>query len=204
MNAPLILGSASPRRAALLAQLGAPFEVRAADVDETPKPREEPVAYVRRMAREKARALAPQHPGCLLLTADTSVFVGPRILGKPSDANHARQMLRDLSARSHTVCTALSVVLDERLEECCVSTSVEFIELDDALIEAYLATDEPWDKAGAYAIQGLAASFVRAVHGSVSNVIGLPLAETRELFARFDLHLRVAPGADAAMRSVAG
>ncbi len=181
----LLLGSASPRRAQLLAQLGLRFQQRAAAIDETPRDGEPPRTYVRRMAEEKAAALASALGGedgsGTLLTADTTVILDGRSLGKPVGAEDARTMLRDLSGREHEVCTAVCVMRDQIQRHCLVSTQVEFAELSEELIDCYLATDEPWDKAGAYAIQGSGGAFVRRVSGSVSNVIGLPLVETREL-----------------------
>ena len=188
----LILGSASPRRSELLKQLGATFEVRAADIDETPGDGEDPRSYVQRMAREKAEAL-PREEGEILLTADTTVILDDRSLGKPECADHAREMLHALSARDHSVCTAVAVLDEEGQGSVSVETVVTFIELTDTMINQYLETDEPWDKAGAYGIQGLAGSFVRRVQGSVSNVIGLPQAETRELLAARGMRLGVSP-----------
>ena len=179
MTSTLVLGSASPRRARLLAQLGVTFTQRGADIDETPATGEAPRTYVQRIAREKARALQGSAP--LLLTADTTVIAQGQCLGKPEDRAQARDMLERLSASEHEVCTAVCLLADSTLSELLVCTRVEFITLTGRLIEAYLDTAEPWDKAGAYAIQGLAGSFVRRIEGSVSNVIGLPLAETREL-----------------------
>jgi septum formation protein len=192
----LVLGSASPRRAELLAQLGLPFEQRSADIDETPGPSEAPLSYVVRMAREKAAALREQGVAGRLLTADTTVIVDGRSLGKPADRVEGRAMLRSLSGRRHEVCTAVCCAASDgssaSLWECSVLTGVEFMPLSDALIDAYLDGDEPWDKAGAYAIQGIAGSFVRRIEGSVSNVIGLPLVETRELLSAAGLHPGVA------------
>ena len=185
---PLILGSASPRRADLLAQLDISFTVLAADIDETPIPGEAAVDYVQRMAREKAAALsARRSPRCgdVLLTADTTVVLDGESFGKPRDAQDARQMLESLSGRRHDVYTALCVCQGAQSEGRLVHTAVEFTALTPALINAYLATDEPWDKAGAYALQGRGGSFVRRIDGSVTNVIGLPLVETRELLALF-------------------
>ncbi|WOJ94997.1 Maf family protein [Congregibacter variabilis] len=182
----LVLGSASPRRADLLAQLGLKFQVTAADIDETPQLDEAPRSYVQRMAEEKADALADLGSS-LLLTADTTVVLDEVSLGKPQDAAQARQMLERLSDRSHEVYTAVCARQGLCSETVLVRTLVEFAPLTPALIDAYLSTDEPWDKAGAYAIQGLAGSFVRRIDGSVSNVIGLPLVETRELLADFGL-----------------
>lgn len=182
----LVLGSASPRRAELLAQLGLSFTVVGADIDETPQPGEAPRDYVLRMAQEKADALA-EPASVLLLTADTTVVLDDVSLGKPRDSADARHMLQALSNRCHEVYTAICLRRGSRSETALVRTVVEFTTLPPALIDAYLSTEEPWDKAGAYAIQGLAGSFVRGINGSVSNVIGLPLVETRELLAHFGI-----------------
>lgn len=176
----LLLGSASPRRAALLSQLGLPFSVRAADIDERVRGDEAPEQYVARLAREKAAALADSS-ATVVLTADTTVCVDGRILGKPIDADDARGMLSLLSGRDHQVCTGVCVTAGSGNAVVVVTTTVRFCELGEPLLNAYLATDEPWDKAGAYAIQGLAGSFIARIEGSYSNVVGLPLVETREL-----------------------
>ncbi|WP_439101878.1 Maf family protein [Congregibacter sp.] len=182
----LVLGSASPRRAELLRQLGVGFTVYAADIDETLLSGEQPRDYVERMAREKSEAL-DLASGTVLLTADTTVVLREQSLGKPDDKEHARAMLNALSGRSHEVLTAMCARDHGHTELVVVRTLVEFGELSRGLIEEYLATDEPWDKAGAYALQGLGGSFVLRVDGSVSNVIGLPLFEARELLQRFGL-----------------
>lgn len=175
----LLLGSASPRRAQLLAQLGVSFEQCPADIDETPREGEDPLVYVQRIAREKASALDGR--SARLLTADTTVVLAGRSLGKPGDRAEARFMLERLSGAEHAVCTAVCLKAGGRLRELRVLTTVEFGPIPGRLLEAYLDTPEPWDKAGAYAIQGLGGSFVRRIAGSVTNVIGLPLVETREL-----------------------
>ncbi|EAQ98986.1 Maf family protein [Congregibacter litoralis] len=182
----LVLGSASPRRTELLQQLGLAFTVCPADIDETPFSDEAPRDYVERMAREKSAALDLKE-STVLLTADTSVVLEEQSLGKPENKDHARAMLTALSGRSHEVLTAVCARDPARSEVIVVRTVVEFGELSGRLIDDYLATDEPWDKAGAYALQGLGGSFVRRVEGSVSNVIGLPLFELRELLQRFGL-----------------
>jgi septum formation protein len=189
----LLLGSASPRRAQLLSQLGVSFAQRPADIDESAREGEDPVVYVQRMAREKALAL-DEH-AALLLTADTTVVLHGESLGKPVDRREARSMLERLSGTEHEVCTAVCLKAGDRLQELTVCTTVEFAALPARLIEAYLDTGEPWDKAGAYAIQGLAGSFVRRVNGSVSNVIGLPLLETRELLEAAGVATGLAPTA---------
>lgn len=174
------LGSASPRRAELLAQLGLEFDIRSADIDETPADGEQAQLYVQRMARQKGEALLEVCSG-VLLTADTIVVLDGEILGKPRDPRDAKQMLETLSARSHDVYTAVSIENDGHRQDALVHTRVSFMALDSALIDSYLATAEPWDKAGAYGIQGVAGSFVERIEGSITNVIGLPLVETRSL-----------------------
>lgn len=173
----LVLASRSPRRRELLALLGLPFTVCPAAVDETPRPAERPESYVLRTARDKAAAVS----GRAVLAADTAVVADGLILGKPRDGDHAREMLERLSGRRHLVHTGVVLRCEGQLRERRVSTAVAFAPLDERQLQAYLAGDEPWDKAGAYGIQGAAAAFVRAINGSYSNVVGLPLVETREL-----------------------
>lgn len=194
----LVLGSASPRRAELLSQLGLSFTVVAADIDETPQADEDPQDYVQRIAQEKSDALVVGGAD-VLLTADTTVVLDGSSLGKPRDAREARCMLEALSGRTHEVYTAMCARNRMQSETVIVATSVEFTALTPSLIADYLSTDEPWDKAGAYAIQGCAGSFVRRIDGSVSNVIGLPLVEARELLRRFT----IAAGVGEAMSSIA-
>ncbi len=189
----LVLASQSPRRRELLAQLGVALEVRPADADESVLPGEPPHEYVLRVAREKARAVA----GPVVLAADTAVVLGREVLGKPRDAEDARRMLRALSATSHEVLTAVCVrrtqpALAVELD-VVVTTRVRFARLGDAEIDWYVSTGEPLDKAGAYAIQGAGGAFVLGVEGSVSNVVGLPLAETAELLARAGFPLPWSP-----------
>ncbi len=181
MAAELILASASPRRLQLLAQIGVvPDRVVAADIDETPHRDETPRLLVARLAREKAAACAAA--GCFTLAADTVVAVGRRILGKPGDAAQARAFLTVLSGRRHHVLTAVTLVgpdgaAGHRLSE----SSVVFKRLSLGEIERYLAGGEWVGKAGGYAIQGVAAGFVRQMAGSYSGVVGLPLFETVQL-----------------------
>ena len=177
----LILGSASPRRLALLAQIGvAPHEVRPADIDEAPAKGELPRPYCRRMAREKAMAI-PTAPGEALLTADTTVAVGRRILGKPADEGEARAFLDLLSGRRHRVFTAVALRAADRLWERDSATTLKLKRLERREIEAYLATGDWRGKAGGYGIQGPAAAFVPWLQGSYTGVVGLPLAETAGL-----------------------
>ncbi|MHA1528751.1 MAG: Maf family protein [Alphaproteobacteria bacterium] len=177
----LILGSASPRRRDLLAQIGVvPDEVRATGIDETPLKGELPHPYVDRMAREKAAAIAVG-PEDLVLAADTEVSIGRRILGKPVDEAEAVRFLLLLSGRRHRVTTALCLRLGERLWLRRVETRVKFKRLSDTEISAYIRSDEWRGKAGGYAIQGLAGAFIPEINGSYTNVVGLPLTETAAL-----------------------
>jgi nucleoside triphosphate pyrophosphatase len=173
----LVLASGSPRRRDLLALLGLPFEVLPADVDESPMPGELPIDLVRRLAIDKIEALdAIDGPDLVVLAADTTVEVDGEILGKPIDADDARRMLRSLSARTHLVHTAVAVRRDGRTVHEVVTTSVTMATMSHEAIEWYLASGEPMDKAGAYAIQGVGGAFVAEIQGSASNVVGLPLA----------------------------
>ncbi len=176
---PLLLASASPRRRELLERVGVPLEVRPADVDEEPQPGEPPIEYVARIARAKAIAVK-RRPAQWVLAADTTVTIDGVILGKAATNEEAAAMLRRLSGRVHQVITAFTVI-GELVETAGTATSdVAMIGLDDAEIVDYVASGEWRGKAGAYAIQGIAAAFVREVHGSVTNVIGLPLVEVLE------------------------
>ena len=187
-----VLASSSPRRRALLRRLGHPFRVIAPDIDETPRRGERPTAFVRRAAMEKALAVAARLPPLrrgrrrIVMGCDTIVVLGQRILGKPRDALEARQMLRALSGRTHVVLSGLYVRMESarerpRQRRRVVKTVVQFRDLSPDEIERYVATGEPMDKAGAYAIQGRAAAMVRAIRGSWTNVVGLPLAELVDL-----------------------
>jgi septum formation protein len=170
----LILASASPRRRELLEQLGFTLDVRPAEADETPRAGEPPREYVLRVACDKARAV----PGQIVLAADTAVVLGGMILGKPRDPDDARRMLRALAGVPHEVLTGVCVRSDSTERTVVVAAEVRIDPLTDAQIDWYVSTGEPLDKAGAYAIQGIAGAFVRELRGSVSNVVGLPLAET--------------------------
>jgi len=175
----LVLASGSPRRRELLASAGLVFEVRPADIDESPRTAESPTDYVRRLSIEKAAASV--RPGEIVIAADTTVEVDGMILEKPTGEADARRMLALLSARSHHAHTGVTVRSPDASETVVVSTVVTFVALTDEAIDWYLATGEAHDKAGAYGIQGAAARFVERIEGSVSNVIGLPLAETLAL-----------------------
>ena len=184
----LVLASASPRRAELLRAAGFDVDVLPAEVDETMDVEETPDGYVRRVAQLKAQTVARRMPGRVVLGADTIVVVDHDVLGKPADAEDARRMLRRLSGREHVVMTAVCLVnpaaregASKRLELRVVRTTVEFSPLSGAEIDWYIASGEPMDKAGAYAVQGLAARFVARVDGSYSNIVGLPVAVVYDL-----------------------
>ncbi len=178
---PFVLGSGSPRRLELLAQIGVvPDAVRPPDIDETPLARELPRPYSSRMAREKAQAVAAK-PGDIVLCADTTVALGRRIFGKPEDAAEAASFLIALAGRRHRVITAIAVRRDDKLWERDVVTTVKMKRLSDDELNAYLASEDWKGKAGAYAIQGPAGAFVPWIQGSFTGVVGLPLAETATL-----------------------
>jgi septum formation protein len=173
----IILASASPRRAELLRAAGIDFDVRPADIDEAIRPGEAAGDYVSRLAEAKARAVHERDGNQTVLAADTAVVVDGQILGKPMDEADAKRMLRMIGGRTHEVLTAVSIfypgeIVDTRTDV----TTVEFAELSDGDIEWYVSSGEPMDKAGAYAVQGLASRFVTRVEGSYSNVVGLPIA----------------------------
>ena len=187
----LILASASPRRSALLAQAGLRFEVHPAEIPEDPLPGEEPVAYVTRLAREKAEAVfrklweggngIQENAGrgganLAVLGADTTVVLDAMILGKPADAADAARMLRLLSGRSHRVITGVALATAQGVEVAAEVTAVRFLSLSDEEIADYVASGEPMDKAGAYAVQGRAARWIPRIDGCYFNVMGLPLA----------------------------
>lgn len=194
----LYLASRSLRRRELLKQIGVGFELlllreaagRPPDVDEGVQPGEDPVAYVQRLAREKAdiawlrlchRRLM-RHP---VLTADTTVSLQGEVLGKPGDRNEAVSMLKRLSGTTHEVHTAVAIIFDRQLETALSSTTVSFAELSDEEINQYVASGDPMDKAGAYGIQGRAGAYVKSLSGSYTGVVGLPLYETDQLLRRF-------------------
>ena len=176
----LVLASASPRRAELLRGAGFRFEIITADVDESVRAGESPGRYVGRLAESKARAVAARAGGRAVLGADTVVVCGDAILGKPADVADAKRMLRMLSGRTHQVMTGVCLLAAHR-SEGVATTSVEFAQLTSAEIDWYAASGEPSDKAGAYAIQGLASRFVTRIEGSYSNVVGLPVALVYDL-----------------------
>ncbi|MGH9469352.1 MAG: Maf family protein [Terriglobia bacterium] len=180
---PLILASRSPRRAELLKNAGVDFTIRAADLDETRLAGESAEEYVCRLAREKAlRVSRFAPPGSLVLGADTAVAIAGRVFGKPANAADAIQMLRLLSGATHRVLTGFCIVQTSEKVEALrhESTAVTFRPLTQEEIERYVASGEPLDKAGAYAIQGAASSFVTRVNGSIPNVVGLPVGSVIE------------------------
>ena len=180
MKQSLILASASPRRRELIAYTGLPFEAYSADAEEIKSG--EPRALVMENARRKAHAAAKAYPGRMVLSADTVVYLDGRVLGKPKDETEARDMLRRLSGNTHTVYTGVCVIGEDGREFADADASrVEFVPLSEEAIAWYIATEEPMDKAGAYAVQGRAGMFVRRIEGSYSNVIGLPMALVRDM-----------------------
>ena len=179
----LILGSGSPRRLELLAQIGlTPDEIRAPDIDETPRKAEQPRPYCIRLAREKVNAV-PASADEIVLCADTTVALGRRIMGKPEDAGEAAEFLLSLSGRRHRVITAVAVKLGEKIWERDVVTHVKMKRLSDVELNSYLASNDWQGKAGGYAIQGPASAFIPWISGSFSAVVGLPLAESAALLA---------------------
>lgn len=180
----LVLASASARRRDLLARLGIPLEVIPADVDESVLPDEDPLVYVGRIARMKAGAIASKlelagagEPGRWVLAADTTVTIDGLILGKAESDDEAARMLRALSGRTHQVFTAFVLARGSRMHESIVKTDVAMVEMSEDVIADYVACREWVGKAGAYALQGIAGSLVSSISGSVTNVIGLPVAE---------------------------
>lgn len=186
MHLKIILASQSPRRVALLKQIGIDCLVMPADVDETALPDESPSDYVLRLAAQKAQAIANKLPNqdLPILAADTTVALGLQILGKPEHDVDAFNMLKQLSGSTHQVHTAIAVAFKGKLETAINSTQVEMMLLSDAMISEYIASGEHKDKAGSYAIQGLAACWIKKITGSYTGVMGLPLHETSLLLNR--------------------
>ena len=183
-DARVILASASPRRRELLAQIGVAHLVDAADIDEAGRPGEAPRDYVLRIAHTKAATVAARHPAeCIVVAADTAVVVDGEPFGKPRDAADAARMLRRLAGRTHEVLTAVVARRGQRARALMVATRVTLRALTEGEITAYCASDEPYDKAGGYAIQGRAGAFVSHLDGSYSGTVGLPLCETVSLLA---------------------
>jgi septum formation protein len=171
----VVLASASPRRRELLNLIGIPHDVRPANVDETMRLREAPRRHAERLAREKASAIAVRDPNLITIGADTVVVINRKVLGKPADAEDAARMLGMLSGREHTVITAVAVSRGRELRSAIEEVRVKVRRLSDEEIEAYIATGEPMDKAGAYGIQGFGATIVERIEGDYFSVMGLPL-----------------------------
>jgi septum formation protein len=171
----VVLASSSPRRRELLTLVGISHDVQPANIDETLRSRETPRRYAERLAREKASAIATRDPNLITIGADTIVVINRKILGKPVDADQAGAMLRQLSGREHTVVTAVAVSRGRKLRSAVEEVRVRFRNLRDDEIEAYIATGEPMDKAGAYGIQGYGATIVECIDGDYFAVMGLSL-----------------------------
>lgn len=190
--AQFILASASPRRKELLEKAGYTFAVLVSDADETLPDGISPEEAVRLNAARKAQAVSALHPGDVVLGCDTVVAIGGKILGKPRSAAEAKEMLRQLSGRIHTVYSGVCITDGTKETVFAVATDVTFYALSEATIDAYAATGEPMDKAGAYGIQGLGCVLVREISGDYSNVVGLPLSESARALATFGVSGRVA------------
>lgn len=179
----LVLASASPRRHDLLKKLGCEFVVDTANVDESHESTESPTVYVERVARMKAAAVLKRNPSGAILAADTTVAHNGKIFGKPRHQQHAFNMWQALSDDEHQVITAVCLAADDQILCEVVTTSVRFCKIEPQQMDFYWQSGEPQDKAGGYAIQGLASAWVTQVEGSYSNVVGLPLFETNKLLA---------------------
>ena len=189
MSNQIILASASPRRRELLDQIKVSYQIHAVDLDETPWPNEQPLAYVKRVAAEKSALCVEQlKPVLPVLAADTSVILGDIIMGKPKNQADALNMLMQLSGKTHQVVSALSLRGREHFEALSI-TDVTFRDLSEQEMLDYWETGEPIDKAGSYAIQGLGGLFVQSIVGSFSGVVGLPLFETAQLLSKQGIEL---------------
>jgi septum formation protein len=172
----LILASGSPRRAEILTSVGWEFEKHVADIDETEGANESPEDYVVRLAKEKAAAVAEKYPEAIVLGADTTVVIDDRIIAKPNDLDHAREMLRMLSGRWHEVLTGVAVAQSGAIRADLQSTRVKFVPMTDDEIHFLADEGDPLDKAGAYAVQAQAALFIEGIEGDYWNVVGLPIS----------------------------
>ena len=188
---PIILASSSPRRHEILRRLGLSFTIASADVDETVDKSLRPLEVARELALRKARAVAPQYSQVLIIAADTVVVIDDRILGKPIDTNDALAMLITLQGREHDVYSGLAVIAaaNQHTAASCEQTTVVFRPISEKEARAYIATGEPMGKAGAYAIQGLGAIFVKEIHGDYFNVVGLPVFKLAQLLHQFGLDI---------------
>lgn len=182
----LILASASPRRRELLASIGLDFDVRPSDVPEIHQEGEAPEEYVARLSREKAQAVAKRNPSRWIIAADTTVMIGERLLEKPADAADAARMLGMIAGKTHIVYTGVTLehAGNDYSETRVAESEVRMLPLSENDIAWYVATGEPLDKAGAYAVQGRGAMFIDSIHGSYTNVVGLPLATLFEMLRR--------------------
>jgi septum formation protein len=179
--ADIILASSSPRRQELLTQLGLDFDIFSPDVDETVQENESVTDYVERLARHKAQVVLSQFPSAIVIAADTSLSVNGKIIGKPASKRHAFEIWSKLSGQWHDVYSGICVATSAQVLSQVVRTQVEFQQLNQVEMEKYWATGEPIGKAGAYAIQGIAAQYIPQIKGSYSNVVGLPLHEIAQL-----------------------
>ena len=186
----VVLASASPRRRQLLELIGIEHDIQPANIDESVRPRETPARYAERLAREKASVVASRDPDRITIAADTTVVVNKKVLGKPEDEEDARRMLSMLSGREHTVITAIAVARGRKLRSAVEEVRVRFRRLHDDEINAYIATGEPMDKAGAYGIQGYGATIVECIEGDYFSVMGLPLAKLVDLLRDLGVRYR--------------
>lgn len=186
----MVLASQSPRRRELLTLIGVVHTVAPADIDESVHENEEPVAHAERLARTKATVIAARETDAVVIGSDTIVVVDGEILGKPTDVQHAAEMLRKLSGRTHTVVTAVAVATGDRVVSGVENVSVTFRALDDGMIADYINTGEPMDKAGSYGIQGFGATIVERIDGDFFAVMGLPLGRLIALCADLGLDYR--------------
>ena len=182
----LILASSSPRRKELLEQVGLKFEIFSPDIDESVHLGEQIEDYVQRLAQQKAQAVLSQFPKATVIAADTSLVLDNKIIGKPESKQHAFDIWSALSGRTHEVLSGVCVAHQNKIKSSVVRTQVEFQHLTPSMMENYWATGEPLGKAGAYAIQGIAAQFIPRIVGSYSNVVGLPLHETLALLTQLN------------------
>jgi len=192
MTKSVVLASASPRRTALLKQMNIAHTIQPADIDESPREDETPMALVSRLASEKAQAVKAQLESkqamtseTVILASDTLIAFDGQSVGKPQDKAESKRILKMLSGKTHQVLTSICALSEVQEQTQVITTSVTFAALTDAQIDAYWETGEPADKAGSYAIQGIGGEFVVSINGSASAVIGLPLYETRQLLNEF-------------------
>ena len=181
----IILASQSPRRREMLKSLVSSFELASADIDETPKPNEQAADYVKRLALEKAQTIARTQPNALVIGSDTTVVVNQEILGKPENEADSQRMFALMSNSTYQVMTAFALVHGSKVYIENVITDVVFAKVSEQEVTEYWQTGEPQDKAGSYAIQGIGGKFVKAINGSVSAVVGLPLVELKQAITEF-------------------